>query len=101
MNTGKNGKESSQVKQSTKTQENCKIRSCLAQSMAPKDEVMDKMLMIRALSGAINEICQTPESDFMMMAIKLKEERKIKFRKYERVPGDENRLRSIDITIEI
>jgi len=62
---------------------------------------MDKMQMIRALCGAINELTQTSENDYQMMMLQLKEDKKLKFRQYQRLPGNENQLRHIDITIEI
>lgn len=59
------------------------------------------MRLIRMLAQVIEEICAKDEKDYEMLEYILKTEKKIKFRKYERVPDDENRLRNIDITIEI
>lgn len=59
------------------------------------------MRLIRMLAQVIEEICAKDEKDYEMLEYILNTEKKIKFRKYERVPDDENRLRNIDITIEI
>ena len=59
------------------------------------------MRLIRMLAQVIEEICAKDEKDYEMLEYILKTEKKMKFRKYERVPDDENRLRNIDITIEI
>lgn len=59
------------------------------------------MRIVRMLAHAIEEMCTKDEKDYEMLEHQLMTEKKIKFRKYERVPGDENRIRNIDITIEI
>lgn len=55
---------------------------------------MDKNHVIRVLSQVIKDICDRDESTLIL------QDKKIKFRQYERSAQNENRLQAIDVTVE-
>lgn len=100
MTTGKSGKVLSQVKQCTKTRENSKTPCCQARNTGLKEEVtvdersISKTKLINILAHAIQQVTEMDDRNLML------KEGKIKFRQYERIECNWDRLRAIDITIE-